>query len=182
MLSTTRWHGDWRLAPHALLHRRAKTCCIGRRYSAFVAVNPPYTPAGGQWKRAEAAFAALRTGGHSPSPPTVAALLQGLAAASQGDRALELLEELSAAAAGPSGSGGADQPGALPAAGLAAAHNVVIRAIARQGQVMRAYERLGTLAVKGEVELEASTVRAGAVRPVPARHRRRRWRARLRDS
>lgn len=70
------------------------------------------------------AFSKLRaqhaTSGHQPSPATVVALFAGLAAANQGAAARTLLAELEAG-------------GALAPSALAPAHNVIIRAVARQG-------------------------------------------------
>ncbi|KXZ45326.1 hypothetical protein GPECTOR_56g423 [Gonium pectorale] len=97
---------------------------------------------GGQWKRAEDLYRQLQSRGHAPSAETTTQLVAGLAGSQQGDRAAALLAEVAAATS--------------ELAALSPAYNLVVRALARQGQLDASYEMLSRL-VREEARVEAST-------------------------
>ncbi|KAG2482925.1 hypothetical protein HYH03_018203 [Edaphochlamys debaryana] len=97
---------------------------------------------GGQWKRAEGLFRELQAAGHAPAGETTTALVAGLAAAEQGQRAAALLDETAAAGGG--------------MGALGPAYNVVVRALARQGQLDESYALITRL-MKADVVVDGVT-------------------------
>lgn len=108
---------------------------------------------GGQWQRSMSLYEGLCRQGHPPSQATTTALFGALAQGNQLDLAEQLLKDLSSSSSS-SASEGSD---------LTGPHNIVMRIVARQGDVKRASDMLDAALKADAFRVEGETFNCIAI-------------------